>query len=548
VSAYRRFWRSLVPGVVLAGGLLVLVAVLLAQLAGISGSGDGLFSSLGPRDWKLLQFSVFQAALSTVLSLAVGLTVAWALSHQRNFTGRNLLIALLSSALVLPTLVVVLGLVTVLGRSGWVNGLVDAVSGASFGGFIYGLAGILIAHVYLNASFAARGLLIRLESIPAEKRKLARSLGLTPVKRFMLVEWPAIRSTLPGLGVTIFLLCFTSFAIVLTLGGSPKFNTLEVAIYEAIKLDFDIARALDIALLQLVICGALVFLASGFRSATAMISAPVFRSGWPEPSRQKFLQLAIIAVFGLFFILPLVAVVFDGLDADFSRLIAEATFRSAFVTSIVLASGSSLLTLAVALAIGLARRDFSLRHRAGAAAASGFIDRVLSFSTTLYLAFPSLALGLGFFLLARTLPLPLNFWAGVALLVANTLMALPFAVAVLGPALQKTAQRYDRTAISLGLSGLARWRYVEWPLLRKDIGYVLSIGFCLSLGDLGVIALFGNQDFATLPWYLYQKMGSYRTDDAAGIALILLGLTLTVFLALPWLLSDQKREDGHAAA
>jgi thiamine transport system permease protein len=74
---------------------------------------------------------------------------------------------------------------------------------------------------------------------------------------------------------------------------------------------------------------------------------------------------------------------------------------------------------------------------------------------------------------------------------------------------------------------------VEWPGLRREIGLVAALSFCFSLGDLGVIALFGNRDFATLPWLLYQKIGSYRTDDAAGIALLLLGLTLAVFFLVP---------------
>ena len=67
-----------------------------------------------------------------------------------------------------------------------------------------------------------------------------------------------------------------------------------------------------------------------------------------------------------------------------------------------------------------------------------------------------------------------------------------------------------------------------------------ALAFCISLGDLGVIALFGSQDFATLPWLLFQKMGSYRTDDAAGIALILLVLVLVVFAGLPKLFESKK--------
>ena len=97
----------------------------------------------------------------------------------------------------------------------------------------------------------------------------------------------------------------------------------------------------------------------------------------------------------------------------------------------------------------------------------------------------------------------------------------------------KAANRYNRLAQSLAVTGLSRLRLVEYPLIRPELAYVASLAFCMSLGDLGVIALFGSQDFVTLPWLLYQKMGSYRTDEAAGVALVTLSLTLFVFFTLP---------------
>ena len=79
--------------------------------------------------------------------------------------------------------------------------------------------------------------------------------------------------------------------------------------------------------------------------------------------------------------------------------------------------------------------------------------------------------------------------------------------------------------------------------MRPELTYVASLAFCMSLGDLGVIALFGSQDFVTLPWLLYQKMGSYRTDEAAVIALVTLTLTLVVFFALPSLLRVREQQE-----
>jgi len=112
-------------------------------------------------------------------------------------------------------------------------------------------------------------------------------------------------------------------------------------------------------------------------------------------------------------------------------------------------------------------------------------------------------------------------------------MSLPFALSVLTPAMQKVAERYDKLTFSLGLTAAQRWFYVEYPYLRSSLGYVYALAFCFSLGDLGIIALFGSDEFTTLPWYLYQLMGSYRATDAAGVALVLLVLVLGVFILLP---------------
>lgn len=525
--------RTLIPGLLFAAVLLTLAAGLFYQLAiqpGVSGI------SVGSRFPLIIGWTTLQATLSTVLSVSLGIILAWALSHRAQFRGRSIYIALLSSALVLPSLVVVLGLVTVLGRSGWVSDILRLLTNKPLTPFIYGLGGILIAHCYFNVSFAARNILQRFEAIPADRKKLAASLGLNSWQRFKLIELPAITAGLPTLATTIFLLCFTSFAIVLTLGGSPRYNTLEVSIYEAIKLDFDLGRALGLALAQLTICGILVMCSVNTGSSNALIDSNNERTLWHDSKAAFMLQVAIILIFGLAFVLPLAAVVFDGFTADFANLTGDSTFQLATITSLLLASASTVLVLLISVSMAITYTTLATPQRLGRHWLSKPVLRALRFSSTLYLAVPSLVLGLGFFLLARRIGGSYNHWAVVALLTANVLMVLPFALATLAPAMMKAANRYDKLAASLGLSGWSRWRLIESALVHKELTYIACLAFCMSLGDLGVIALFGNNDFVTLPWLLYQKMGSYRTQDAAGIALIMLAITLAVFLLAPKLL------------
>ncbi|MDA9981705.1 ABC transporter permease subunit [Gammaproteobacteria bacterium] len=488
----------------------------------------------------VLWFTLFQAAASTTLSLALGLAVAWSLAHQRRFPGRRQLIALMSLSMVLPTLVVVLGLITVLGRQGWLNQLLGGIGAPGIGGAIYGLGGILTAHVFLNAPFVARLLLQRLDAVPVEKLKLGRSLGLSPWQRFRFMEWPALASSLPGLCATVFLLCFTSFAVVLTLGGSPRFNTLEVAIYEAIKLEFDIRQAVALSLIQLGVCGALVVAASIFRSQDRSLSVVAERIPWPETAPVRLLQLSVISIFTLVYTAPLLAVLTDGLPADFAVLLSQPVFVRALMTSLILAALSSAITLAIALLISGAKHRLASPLHTTQTRLVHFLTSLLTVSGTIYLAIPSLVMALGFFLIARNLASDVYLLAPVALLLANVLMSLPFALIIIYPALHKAGLKHDRVAISLGLSGFPRWRWIDFPAIRTEIGFVAALSFCFSFGDLGVISVFGNRDFSTLPWLLYQKMGSYRTTEAAGIALILLVMTFVVFFTVPRFIEGKR--------
>jgi thiamine transport system permease protein len=533
---------SLFAGAVVTFVLLLFASILLYTL--FLSQEQGVITELDSRVYRLLKFTLFQASLSTLLSVAIGTLLAWSLAHQQQFRGRSILVAIFSSALVLPTLIVIFGLITVLGRSGWLNSLLLYFFDYSFGSFLYGLFGILVAHVYLNASFSSISLLHIFNSIPKEKYKLAKSLNFTPFQRFRYIEFPAIKSALFSISSTIFLLCFTSFAIVLVLGGSPSYNTLEVAIYEAVKLDFDIAMALKLALIQLTISTLFVILSSNFKISLSNLKSSSLIIPWAEPRFIKYFQIAVISIFALLFTLPLIATVVNGVGADFKKILSSELFQKSFITSITLATISSLLTLLLALLLSDTRRNFTLRSRLGDYRFSKLFNIIVAFSGNLYLAISSLIMGLGFFIISQNFEISMFIWSTLAIITANVLMSLPFALATINPIMLKSAKRYDRLTFSLNLSIIQKWLYCELPYLRSSLGYIFALSFCLSLGDLGIIALFGSNEFTTLPWYLYELMGSYRTADASGVALILLATIISAFRLLPKLFGDKNVKDN----
>lgn len=523
--AVLRPWRQgrRVAGRSIALGVALLIAALIAALAVASNQ----FPSTGSATTDiahLLRMSVIQAGLSTILSLITGMLLAWSLDRL-HFTGRGFVVGMLSTALVLPSLVVISGLIAIWGRNGWITFFLSPF-GQSSSFQIFGLGGILAAHVLLNGALAARVFLDRLEAIPPEKLKLGRSLGLSPLRRFLIIDLPTLAGSIPGVGATIFLLCFTSFPIVLVLGGGPANQTLEVAIYESVRLDFDLGKAVILALVQLAACSAIIIPASRFAPVATLFGRRSFVH-WPDRGIAVIIQRISLLVLLSFFIAPLAAVLARGFGPSLQSVLQQPAFWRATSSSLMVGSLSAALAVALAILLGMSRSLEQARSPA---------RTLLGLPVFAYLAVPAVVLSLGFFLLARLLHLPMYLAAPVVLVLANALLALPFAFAILSPPLEALARRHTKLIRSLGLSGISQWLRIEWPLLGRAVGYALAVSFVFSLGDLGVISLFGTADFSTLPWFMYRAFGAYRTQDAEAIAAILLIISLVAFLAIPKLL------------
>ncbi|NKX44895.1 thiamine/thiamine pyrophosphate ABC transporter permease ThiP [Roseicyclus persicicus] len=467
--------------------------------------------ALGPGDWAAIRFTLLQAALSAALSVTLAIPVARALARRR-FAGRRLLVTLMGAPFLLPVIVAVLGLLAVFGRAGWLN---DALAALGLGRIdVYGLQGVVLAHVFLNLPLAVRLILQGWQAIPAERVRLATSLGFTSVDMRRQFERPLLRAVLPGAALLIFLICTTSFAVALILGGGPASTTVELAIYQAFRFDFDLGRAALLGLIQVAIClgaGALAFGAIRRQEVGAGLDRPPLP--WPgdTPIARLGDAAALIAA-ALFLLLPLVAVLLKGLPAlpGLPPVVWEAALRS-----VLLALAST--ALAVGLALPIALLVARLRR-------PGLVE-ALAFLT---IAVSSLVIGTGLFLLIRPFGNPVPLALPVTGLV-NALVALPFLLRALVPAALQADATQGKLAEALGMTGAARLRHAILPRLARPLGFGAGLAAAFSMGDLGVIALFSTPGQGTLPLEMYRLMGSYRTDDAQGAAVLLMGLTLALF-------------------
>ncbi|TCQ06758.1 thiamine transport system permease protein [Rhizobium sp. PP-F2F-G36] len=522
----RRLTRTLgVAGIV--GIALFVGAAILALALAATGEAAGTRDTSGVFDapvfdayvWRVARFTLIQAGLSTLLSVAFAIPVALALARRRSFIGRIWIIRLMALPLGLPALVAALGIVGIWGRQGVVNDLF-ALLDLDRPVAIYGLAGILVAHVFFNMPLAVRLLLSGLDRIPGEYWLLSANLGISSLSLFRFIEWPVIRGLLSGIAGLIFMLCATSFTLVLTLGGGPAASTLEVAIYQALRFDFDPPRAIALSALQIMVTAVLLL-------ALRWLTPPAtegFTTGRPVRrfdgrSRTALLtDILVIALAALFVAAPLASVLVSGLASDLAKLASDAQVHRALATSLGIAAASAALSVALATVM-LTTRQILLSPRRPGRFAHVFSGSVAA-GTSLVLLVPPVVIGAGWFLLLRPFGDVARF-APVVITLINTLMALPFVTRVLAPAIATHAARTGRLTTSLGISGWSRIVLVDGPGLRRPLLMALSFAAALSLGDLGAVALFGSQDMVTLPYLLYSRMGSYRTTDAAGLALLL---------------------------
>jgi thiamine transport system permease protein len=368
--------------------------------------------------------------------------------------------------------------------------------------------------VFLNLPLATRMFLQGWQAIPAERLRLAASLGFTPADVARHLERPMLREVGPGALATVFAICLTSFAVALVLGGGPGATTLELAIFQAVRFEFDLRHAAGLALVQVMLGGAAAWVAWRMTRASGFGAGLDRESRWRGPGGWRLaVDAGVLVLAAGFLLLPLAAVVLRGLPG-LAELPVE-VWRAA-ARSVAVALVSVAVTMAAALVLALA------------AARGG--GRWIDLAAALPLAASGLVLGTGLFLIVQPLVAPPRLALPVTVAV-NALLALPFAYRLLAPQARAMEADFGRLAESLSLRGGARLRLMVLPRLARPLGFAAGLVAALSMGDLGVIALFAAEQEATLPLVVQRLMGAYRADQAAGAALLLVGLSLALFWA-----------------
>jgi len=520
----KKLKRVQLPGVMLSISIFIFVLMAVSTL--LMSAPEIKFNHLwaDPYYRHITQFSFYQALLSTLLSVLFAIPISHAI-YRRAFWGKALLLKLFATTLVLPVLVAVFGLLAIYGNSGLLASLL-AYFDTELPFSIFGLQGILLAHVFFNLPFACRLFLQALHAIPDKQHQLATHLGMKHWHKFRYVEWPHIKGQLVHVAGLIFMLCFTSFATVMALGGGPKSTTIELAIYQAIKFDFDLQTGALLALWQICLCALLAIFIQKISRNSALSSnyQGATNTFYHDSFFAKCWDISCIVAVLLLVLPPLLMVVISGLNEQFFKVLSDLKFWLAFKNSLLIAFFASLIAVSCAFFILLASRQWRLVG----------LDRradKIEMLATIILVTPGLVISTGLFLLLREVG-HLSSLALYIVIAVNALMALPFVLKSLAFPMLHHAQKYELLCSSLGISSWHRFYWIEWKALKRPILQSFCLSFVLSIGDLSAIALFGSHDFNTLPLYLFQLLGSYQMQAAAVVALFLLLLSVGVFIII----------------
>ncbi len=525
-----RGWRALTVGVPIAFLTLFFLYPLAAIIdRGLRGDGDSALSVLtDPSTREVVWFTVWQALGSTVLTIAVAMPAAYVLGRYR-FRGRSLVSALVVVPFVLPTVVVALAFVAI---------LPDGVE--------RGWAPILVAHAFFNVAVVVRIVGTYWANLDPRVGEAAATLGASPLARFREITAPLLAPAVAAAAAIVFLFSFTSFGVVLILGG-PRYATIEAEIYnQAVRL-FDLRAAAVLSLVQLACVVAAVWVATRLErrvTTPGPLRAERDTLRRVRTRRDRLVVGASLGSLGLFLGLPLAVLVerslavgdghgfeaYQALGHDTNVLLAAPW--EAVVNSVVYAG-------AAAADRGCRRRARRLRDRWPKRTGFGVRHRKTSLGTRLLdalvlipLGVSAVMLGLGF-LIAFDTP-PLDFRAAPWLVpVAQALVAIPFVVRIVAPTLRSIDPRQREAAALLGASPGRVRREIDLPIVSRGLAVAAGFAFAISLGEFGATVFLARPDRPTLPVAIFRflgRPGEVNIAQAYALAVVLMAVTVVSVL------------------
>ncbi len=493
------------------------------------------------RMMKIIWFTFWQAAVSTVLTLACALPAAYVMANY-DFRFKKILRLLASIPFVLPAVVVAAALEACFGKNGWASGWAGHIS--------HPLALIFLAHVFYNFSVMLRILTGYWTSLQGEIREAAAMLGASPSQAFFHVTLPLLRPAIWAGTVLVFIFCFSSFGIILILGG-PGYSTIESEIYRQAAHLFNLPLASFLSLVQIVFTFGLMSLYTRFSRKAARFTprAGHIRLRQPHSPGEK----AIVAGMALFIIvlcvIPLISLATNSLVHNgevslvYYRAIFENTTDSVFYVppfqavkfSFIFAAGALVVALitGVAAALFISHCDRNIHSRFTAC-----------FDPLFMLPLSTSAVTLGFGIIITLDHPPLNLRTSPVLIpLVHALVGFPFVLRAVLPALRSIPAQIGEAGSMLGAGPWQIFRHIDLPLMSRSLVAAAIFAFTISLGEFGATMFTAGPATPTIPLAIYRFLGqpgALNYGQAMAISTILMAATATGFIIIEQIRPSQS--------
>lgn len=474
------------------------------------------FSGVEARLFRVGWFTLWQASVSTILTLVAAAPLTWAVSTYE-FRGRRLATALVTVPFVLPTVVV--------GTAFLALGVGDSIWA------------ILAAHVFFNLAVVVRTVSTLWSRIDPTIQEAARVLGANEWKVFRQITLPLLRPAIAAASSIVFLFTFTSFGVVLILGGF-SFATLEVEIYRQAVTLFDLPLAAALAVVQLVGVSLALYLYSQYQERKTVTWTLKGRSNRAQPrgGMRWLVYGSTLTTVGALAV-PLLVLVSRSLSASFYRALLE---TDPVVGTPIVAVRNSLLFAFVAM--GLATL-IGLLAATVIAGRKGQLSRWFDMTLMLPLGTSAVTIGFGFIV---ALDWPFDFRATLWLIpIAHALVAIPFVVRSTVPTLRAIPDDLRDAAATLGARPWRVWRQIDLPIVSRAALVGATFAFVVSLGEFGATSFIARPTTPTIPTTIFRLLsrpGETSFGTAMALSVVLAAMTAGIVM---WMDRAQTGDIGR---
>jgi thiamine transport system permease protein len=485
-------------------------------------SGDWLSRLLETKTLEVVWFTIWQAALSTVVTVLIAIPGAYLL-YRRSFPGQQLVRALITVPFVLPSIVVAVGFTVFRSVHEFYQGL-----GLTF--LADPVYWIIAAHVFVNYSIAVKTIGGVWATMDADIESAAELDGAGRFRTLVSISLPQLKPAIYSASALIFLFSATSFGIVLVLGGG-QVQTSETAIFLAATQRLDLELAAALVLVQTLITAVAFLVGTKLAKGSFGLEQVFEGSRKPNVDRRDFLALSIsVAIWVGLLAMPLILVLVRAFDFrgnfGFENFVNLGTrgARDLLNITFIDAAANSFRNMAVAAIIafvlGTLISWLLTRTR----------YRLLDLVFLLPLGVSSVVLGFGFLISFDASWFPLrSSWLIVPL--AQALIALPMVIRLVHPALVSIGREPIEQAQLDGATSWQSWRFIESKMIRGVLLTSLGFAAIISIGEFGASSFLANGSQATIPTLLFRlisRPGEQNYGMAMAVSAILIVLSAVV--------------------